>query len=511
MPTGWPTYEQAVAAQRSTPLLVILTDFSDSDIASYLPDPDRAWAALMFGRNQGQANNYWYDVSRGQFQLIPARDSYGVVNDGVVRVHVSAKKPTTGQYVIQDQPWIAEALDLASQYVRFSDYDKNGDGHIGNLELSVLVPLNLDYANMAGAGAEANIEINHAIPNSGVTVDKFLRVEDNYTSIGTPSHELGHHIFDLEHFAGPTTHDLMGLGAYAEDPVITTLHTTTSHYATRPAGLMARHQVQMGLVTPTRITDTTLGVKLYSSHHLQYNVIELPVLDGYVYLENRTAEGYDRSIPFCDGSTGALFPTEVSQYVQPLDIPGITRNAQATVFDEPDGSLLCDAYALAGHNASFSYGQFTISNVSAAGQVMTFDVTKRNMTPSIDHFKLRYWVVNPNKEGYRMFHSVRVQANTTTNVDFASFPSGTDPSAWFTISLEAYYTTGEVRSVNADATWTTTSKYLFPDVLPINQTMPKSDAIVHLLLIPSATKEKSADLDVGYAGFTTRIHFVNLP
>lgn len=507
---GWPSYDEAVASELSTPMLVILTDFSDTDIADYLPSPDEAWAKLMFGRSQAQGNHYWYEITRGRFQLLPAAEKFGIANDGVIHVHVSATKPTSGSYTVEQEPWIPEALDLASEYVDFDSFDKDGDGHLSNRELSVVFPLNLDFAQIAnGAGAQANIQLEHPIRNSNVILDKFLRVEDDYTSIGTPLHELGHHIFDLDHFVAPTEHCLMGLGAYAEDPQITLLHSS-SHYATRPTGLMGYHQIRMGLVTPTRVSQTARGVKLYSSHHLQYNLLELPVQDGFVYLENRTKEGYDQSIPFCNGAEGGLFPTEISQYLRPLNIPGIAARAGKTSFDEPDDTV-CDVYALAGFNDSFSIGQFTISNVSAAGPVMTLDITKRELTPAIDHYVVRYWIINPDKEGYRMFHNVRVDDNDKLDVDFATFPSGDDASAWFTISLEAYYNTGEVRSVNAEATWTPSSEYLSPDVMPINQTMPKSDAIVHLLLNPSATKVTSADLLVSHADFNATIHFVNVP
>ena len=254
---GWPTYDQALASPLSTPVLIVLTDFSNTDIASYLPNPEPAWSNLMFGRNQGQANHYWYEVSIGQFQLIKARESYGEADNGVVHVKLAAAKPTSGQFVVQDQPWIPDALNRAAQFVRFADYDKDGNGRISNRELSILFVLNLDFANIAGAGAEANIAINHAIGGNGVVIEKFARVEDDYTSIGTPCHELGHHILDLDHGPAPTDHDLMGVGAYKEDPVVGLLHRPSYYYATRPTGLTALNKVLAGFVKTTPVTQTT--------------------------------------------------------------------------------------------------------------------------------------------------------------------------------------------------------------------------------------------------------------
>jgi hypothetical protein len=275
---------------------------------------------------------------------------------------------------------------------------------------------------------------------------------------------------------------------------------------------MAWHQLHMGLVQSARVTDTMKGVKLYSSHDLRYNVLELPVQDGSVYLENRTADGYDQSIPFCNGEKGAMFATDVSQYVQPLDIPAITANAQVDSFDVPDDTKICNIYSLAGKNDNFSIGQFTISNVSAAGPVMTLDITKRDITPAIDHYMVRYWVNNPNMAGYRMYHSVKAPANGTVDVDFTSFPSGNDPTAYFTVNLDAYYNTGEVRSVNASATWTSSSGYLSPSIDPIqNPGVPKGDAIVMMKFDPTVAKQSTVTFTVKNAGFSTAIRFMNVP
>jgi M6 family metalloprotease-like protein len=510
---GWPTYEQAGAAPLSTPLLIILTDFSDSDIASYLPNPDVAWSNLMFGRNQGQGNHYWYEVTMGQLQLIKAHESYGQADDGVIRVRLSESKPTTGTYVVQDQPWIPEALDQAAQYVRFADYDLDHNGSISNRELSVLFVLNLENINTASAGAEANIKINHAIDGNGVILEKFLRVVHRYTSIGTPCHELGHHILGLSHAPNPTVHDLMGMGAYAEDPVITLLSSSTDHYATRPTGPTAMGRIIGGLVTPTAITDTTPGLQLYSPQSINYNVIKLPITDGYLYLENRTAEGYDRSIPFCNGHTGGIFATDPAQYLMPLDIPGIASRNPAVTYDGNDDETICNFYALKGYNDTFTIGQYTISNVSAPGPVMTLDITRNNTTSVIDNYKYEYWIDDPNRSGYRMRHFVPAPANGTTDIDFATFPSGTDPKGYFTMNLIAYYNTGEIRSVNADATWASTSSYLTVQSSGRfqNPGTTRDDAIVPLQINAGVTRTPTAVVNISHGSFSTSMRLINIP
>jgi M6 family metalloprotease-like protein len=509
----WPTYEQAALAPKSTRVLVVLLDFSNTEISQLLAQPEAGWSELVFGTKQGQGNHFWYQTSGGQFQLLKAAETGGVANNGVISVKLSTPQPVDGTFVVQAQTWIPEALDLAKAAVDFPSFDKNGDGILQNNELSVLFVLNLPFSRINGAGAEANVPINHPIAGTNVTLEKFTRVEDDYTSIGVPMHELGHHILGLKHGPAPSTHDLMGLGSYGEDPVLTTLHNSMSHYATRPTGLHGLNKLAAGFVEPTHITETTRGLKLYAPETGKaYNVLELPVVDGFLYLENRTAWGYDQSIPFCNGDQGGLFPIDASQYLSPLDIPGISKYPPLESFDLPE-DVFCDFYAFSGHNAGFSLGAWTIENVSAPGPVMTLDLVKKEVSPKIAHYKFRYWILNPNKEGYRMWHRAEATQNGNTSIDFATFPFGDDPTAYFTISLESYYDTGEVRSVNADSTWTSESPYVSLNTVSefTNPGAFRKDRIIQIALNPAATHVSSAKVNVSSGSFQTSFTLNNIP
>jgi len=509
----WPTYEQATAAPKSTRVLIVLLDFSDTDMSKLFDQPEAGWSELIFGTKQGQGNHYWYQTSGGQFQLLKAAESGGIANNGVISIKLSTAQPVAGSFVVQDQTWIPEALALAKSSVDFASFDKNGDGLVRNDELSVMFVLNLPYARINGAGAEANIAIYHPIAGTNVSLEKFARVQADYTSIGTPMHELGHHILALDHGPAPSNHDLMGLGAYAEDPLLTTLHSSASHYATRPTGLHGLNKLAAGFLKPTHISETTRGLKLYAPETGKaYNVLELPVVDGFLYLENRSAWGYDQSIPFCNGDKGGLFPIDASQYLTPLNIPGISSRPPLTSFDLPDESF-CDFYALSGHNDSFSLGPWTIENVSAPGPVMTLDLVKKDVTPKIAHYKFRYWITNPNKQGYRMWHRAEATQNGNTLIDFATFPSGNDAAGYFTISLESYYDTGEVRSVNSDAVWTSEAPYVSLNALGdfTNDGAFRKDTIVQIALSSSAAHVSSAKVNVSAGTFQTSFTLNNIP
>lgn len=456
----WPTYEEAAAAPLSTKTLVVLVDFADTDADARVPNAEAEWAKLIFGKEQGQGNHYWYQTSGGRFQLLPAEETHGTANDGLVRVKVSATRPTGASVVVESQPWLTEALDALRTSVDYAAFDSSGDGLLTNDELSVLLILDVDANVLAFADAQANIELEYAIPSTGVTLDKFARSLAMIGSIGVPMHELAHHIFGLDHFVTPSDHDLMGMGSYGQDPTIGNLHNPSYRVGTRPAGLHGFNAKRTGFASVSTLTETTRGVELYAPELGQRrNVIELPVMNGVLYVENRTRWGYDASIPFCEGSNGGLFVMEMSQYLGTINVPRIATNLEATEFFE--GELdFCEYYSHAEHNDAFEFGGWRFENVSRAGPIMTVDIVKVAATPVIDHYKIGYWVVDTTREGYRRKWFKRLDATLTPVVDFADIIEGGSSATRVPLFLNAYYSTGEVRAHNHLATWSSDSPYV---------------------------------------------------
>jgi len=330
-----------------------------------------------------------------------------------------------------------------------------------------------------------------------------------HTSIGISMHELGHHILDLDHTPGPTDHDLMGLGEYWPDPVIPTLSDPTSFNATRPTQLKAMHKVRAGWVKPTEITGSMQGVKLNAPElGKQYNVLKLPVVGGFLLLDNRTAAGYDQSIPFCAQEKGALFVDDISQYLQPLVLTnGAAPNMQSDYVETIP--TLCDVYSLAGHNASFTYGGWTISNVSGPGPTMTLDIEKLAVTPSISNYALRtFW----DDAGRRVGHRTRLDGASST-FDYSKLSGGTSITGFVSMGLYANYTTGESRSVALDTTYTSDSPYI--EIANAgrftNGGAPMADSLIYVTFHPEAAHVTSANVTFKTGTFTHTITFTNLP
>ena len=483
---------------QDNPLLIILVDFTDTSMPGSIyanETAEESWGSLMFGTEQGQGNHYWSEVSDGLFSTTPAFETYGVENNGVVHVELTENVPTSGQYRIEDQTWIPDALTLASNYVEFESFDLDGDHQLDNQELSVLFVLNIPYPRILGAGAQANIPIYHTV--DGVVLQKFARTQFDYTSIGVNVHELGHHILGLSHLMAPNGgYSLMDRGAYNEDPIITTFHRANYHWGTRPSHMTAYSKVKAQFETPILIDDTTYGVKLHKSTSDQYNVIKVPTLNAFLYLENRQPDGYESSVSFCN-QLGGIFAQEVM----------VTESALRLVFETEDYEL-CDFECYAGHNDSFRIGGFLFTNVSISDDIMSLDIINEYTIPVLETYFYKYWIPDPNRPGYRIWKYTHTLVGETVSIDYQSI----EPSS-SRLSLYGVYNTDEIRSL-ASATWTTTSKYLVLTPIQMNYDVDRkvfTKLTVRLSVDNIQPYEEGADITIDHEGNKFYLRITNIP
>lgn len=451
----------------SIPTLILLIDFSDTSFSSNLNQPEAAWADLMFGNIQGQGNHYWNEMFEQRFSMSPAQESAGIANNGVIHVSLSTAAPTgADRHVVEDTGWIQEALNQASTQINFDAYDQNGDGALSQQELSILTVLNTSFQHISGAGAQANIPLDHTLPGSGLLIPHFTRTLASYSSIGVNLHEFGHHFFALKHIAHPNDHELMGVGAYNEDPVISRLTATNDHWGTRPAYLTAFSRMRIGSTTPKTVRvdseTTTLSIDAVSSGKFQS--IKLPTEDGYILLSNRHAHGYDTAIPYCHAQ-GGLVITEVAQYIMPLDLSNLDIHRES--IDYIKNFDFCTHYATQGHNDRFEFGGYRFHDLSPSGPTMTVKVERISETRLAENYKWRWFKLDPNQPNYRLWWHERAEPGLSTEIDFDEVPDGDNPSGYFTMLLNAYYDTNEIRSVNSTAIWSTSDPYVSLNINPV--------------------------------------------
>ena len=477
------------------PVLIVLLDFSDTQFPANVVNPERSnedsWAQMMFGLEQGEGNHYWNEVSNGIFQMQAASESYGIPNNGVIHVRLEEAAPTVDRHDVK--AWIPEALDKVSPYMDLSSYDVNSDAKISNQELSILFVVNLPYSRISGAGAEANILINHDV--DGVRIEKFTRTLSDYSSIGVNIHELGHHIFNLDHGQDASGTTMMGTGAYNEDPTITKFTNTYSKWGTRPTHLSADSKIRAGFVEPMTVSASLNQVPLYSAVSPHYNVVRLPSIDGYVLIENRTKEGYDSSLPFAEGHSGGLIATKVVEFRRLLRTDPDVMNYDFSSY-----------YRFKDYQDEFTIGGYRIYNISDPGEKMTFDVEKLNITPAIVDYRYDYWIPDPNRAGYRMLNFL---PQDTAEIDFNTYSLSESPAGrYYTINLKAIYNTGDIITVNHLADWQSSDPYLNLLKAPVNN---GTDAIIQFHFDANQPYVDRATLSVQHEDYRHDIVITNLP
>ena len=118
----------------SEPILVLLIEFDDK----YLTSNESTWNTFFFGTTGKTVRTYYNEVSYDQFDFVPAAESYGTANNGVIQVHLDYCHPNTGGTVdYRNQQIVKDALIAANSYIDFQAYDTNHDGYVSSGELHI--------------------------------------------------------------------------------------------------------------------------------------------------------------------------------------------------------------------------------------------------------------------------------------------------------------------------------------------------------------------------------------
>lgn len=118
-------------------VLVILTDFNPSTSRG---TTEAQWNQLFFDTTPGakSVRNYYSQASFSQFDLAPATESYGTVNDGVIAVTLNYAHPypLTAQ---ANREISYNALVAANPYIDYSSLDTNGNGALDTGEVHLMI------------------------------------------------------------------------------------------------------------------------------------------------------------------------------------------------------------------------------------------------------------------------------------------------------------------------------------------------------------------------------------
>ena len=326
-----------VSTTGSGSLLVILAYYDDALSAPNCTACATTHASVfqqtVFGSGRHSVADYVHEVSHGQMSVLPARETNGTVDDGIVGwLRLGATTPqgtVTTTSAFKSNRVAADAITAAMSYVDFTSYDSNHDGFVTADELSILVVL-AGYESSYGRNAnglalssdtssprvwgQSRSFSSVAAPTqsaNGKTVTVDTRGQgmtysiigelhgDHPATMGIMTHELGHSMFDLPDLYdisgasnGVGVWSLMGYGSWGKRAFPTDVYPGET-----PVVLDAWSRIALGWVTPQIPTSGTV-VSVTAASNSNDTVYLLPTAhtNEYFLVENRRPDGYDAGL-----------------------------------------------------------------------------------------------------------------------------------------------------------------------------------------------------------------------
>ncbi len=281
----------------------------------YCYSPDEYWANVCFGEGFGSLNDYYKYISNDRFYWIPAEETSGTKNDGVITVTVNAKHPGA----VYDSGTTSgdergKALAAADEFVDYSKYDKNKDGQLDFTELSVVFiyggaevsyATKTDYqyvysthahvSHMSYTNTHDGVKLWNDLPY--VRLGEYAGGSKQWSKMGKLAHELGHVLNAKDLYTdskgwigGCGELSLMGGGSGGMNAGVSS-----------PTVLDPYYKVLYGFADETVAKSGTNEYTLYSheSTEGEFNVLRInyPNSNEYLLIENRShsTNGYDNN------------------------------------------------------------------------------------------------------------------------------------------------------------------------------------------------------------------------
>lgn len=317
-------------------VLVVLVDFNNCQIQY-----ESSWYTRLFSPYEASNSMkmYYNEVSNGKISIVPAMETYGTANDGIVRVRLNMNHPNIGESYFLDDDVVTQAMIKTSPYVSLSQYDTNSNGKIENSELHIVFVLaGYSHADSPTPNVRPHYSSFESVTIQNKALSYYSMIGEKFSNgsmlnIGTFCHELAHsmgcpdlyrdvtpndYFFDVDDFS------LMSYGGHNGNPS-----------GSSPAHLDPYCKIKLGIVEPTVISLGSSGyysVKAFDQ--TGYNILKITTSDPnqYFLIENRQYIGFDAAIKYNSNrnGTGGILVWQVQQ------APALkVRLIQCETFDEP--------------------------------------------------------------------------------------------------------------------------------------------------------------------------------
>ncbi len=269
------------------------------------------WVSRLFSFEGNTLNSYYKYMSGGKFWWLPAEETYGEVNNGVIAVTIDDVHPDCNGVSENWFHCFKGVIEAASEYVDFSKYDTNGSGMLDKYELCLAFILGGAETSSGSTNMKEpfgfhayykSYDSNNVFDTDGVTVggSGFFGTGaisgGHALNFGVFAHELGHYL------GAPDLYDTDGQ-QYDQAVGMASLMASGAH-GSAPAHLDPYMLAKFGFAAPqTALVDGTYTLYSKSSDEGEYNIIKIctPNPDEYYLIENRSSSakgdsGFDKGI-----------------------------------------------------------------------------------------------------------------------------------------------------------------------------------------------------------------------
>jgi len=379
VPVDVPYSQRLITYNEHSPVLMVLVEFTDERIIG----TDAQWYDKLFGEDLNSLRSYYKEITNNQLQLIPAIESYGDVNDGIVKVKLDQLHPNTGDVIGKTEELSRLIADQIETHVNMKLYDRNDNGVIDRNELTVIGVLAGYESSKATPSDYPQLRSHHLFSDISLSViDEIgvmnmiyiseLEYYSNQTELSTNAvfaHELGHQLGlpDLYDVDGSSK----GLGPFS----LMAEGTNNYVYKKRPGEVIAYMDpwslIQIDAVTPEIVTEPGT-YEIRSRESGDYNVIRIDTNNPneYFLLENRTLTDRDLSLKASVKQSGGILIYHVDTEVidagyqenvinadelrKGIDIEEASEKTSTSALDNSDYSQRFTPFFTAKGNAIFN-------------------------------------------------------------------------------------------------------------------------------------------------------------
>ncbi len=361
----------------------------------YCYSPDEYWANLCFGEGFGTLNDYYKYISNDRFYWIPAEETSGTKNDGVITVTVDAKHPgamyDSGTTSAGER---AKALAAADEFVDYSKYDKNKDGQIDFTELSIVfiyggyeVSYNAKSSYQYSYQTHAHVShMSYTNTHDGVKLwsdlpyvrmGEYAGGSKQWSQMGKLAHELGHVLNAKDLY----TNSEGWIGGCGELSLMGGGSGGMNKGDSSPTVLDPYYKVLYGFADETVAKSGTNEYTLYSHESTkgEFNVIRVnyPNSNEYLLIENRShsTDGYDNNT-LNDDDNGNSMQGILIWHIDQGIVNSASRPNNASEGHAAGFTVITPTNNIQDVNAGSTWSKDSASNVFVASNEATYKFPK---------------------------------------------------------------------------------------------------------------------------------------